>query len=121
MHNYDEFDERLLEAHPHINAFAHFTYQRTKTFMILGIQGKFVQRGNEYVYVLSDPDYVSLEPGTFGPTDFGKAAILNFFKTHKCNMYCEGFNKPEDNGHAVLIQPQELDISYGPTRLMTTN
>ena len=93
--NYTFFDQSLMKEHPHIPALVHFIYTETKgTFTILDVQGKFAKPGGQYKYVLSDPAFVSTMNGTFGPTDFGKAAMKKFFDKHTCNKYCQHLERP---------------------------
>ena len=93
--NYNYFNQDLMREHPHIPAMVHFIYAETKgVFTILDVQGKFASPGGKYKYVLSDPAFVSTMNGTFGPTDFGKAAMKKFFDKHTCNKYCEHLEKP---------------------------
>ena len=72
MNNYNKFED-ILPEHPHIEAFVHFIYHRTKGVMtIMDIQGKFIKPGGKgYAYRLSDPAYISSNAGTFGETDLG--------------------------------------------------
>lgn len=46
-------------------------------------------------YIITDPAICSLNK-EYGPTDFGKDCIFNFFYKHECSEFCSNYNKPSE-------------------------
>jgi len=89
-------------------AFSHFTYEFSMgLMMIIDIQGaerKQKESDEEpNILVITDPAIHSyVLKGHFGRTNHGKLGMIRFFKTHKCNFYCNML---------CLMNPKEIDRS----------
>ena len=62
-------------------------------------------------YILTDRCILTNKAGKFGSTDCGRDYILNFFKHHKCNSFCESHWK----------RPQESDMSQNVKAIRRTS
>ncbi|RHZ65930.1 hypothetical protein Glove_310g22 [Diversispora epigaea] len=76
----------IIEFHPALEAFAHFTYVYTKGYlMICDLQG--IELTNSFL--LTDPAIHCIDPMRFGRTNLGKKGIKKrFLANHKCNDVC---------------------------------
>ncbi|RHZ65927.1 hypothetical protein Glove_310g26 [Diversispora epigaea] len=76
----------IIEFHPALEAFAHFTYVHTKGYlMICDLQG--IELTNSFL--LTDPAIHCIDPMRFGRTNLGKKGITKrFLSNHKCNDVC---------------------------------
>ncbi|CAG8758180.1 16962_t:CDS:1, partial [Racocetra persica] len=80
----------ITDFHSALEAFAHFTYQYTKGYLVVyDLQGVSLNKE----FLLTDPAIHCIDILRFGETNFGKKGIEKFFlKKHECNMICEGLN-----------------------------
>jgi len=68
-----------------LDAFSHWTYEKTNNFLIVSdLQG--FKSGNEE-YVLTDPA-ISSVVRQFTSTDLGEFGITKYFEKHICNSHC---------------------------------
>ncbi|GBC01278.1 hypothetical protein RclHR1_04120008 [Rhizophagus clarus] len=77
----------ITELHHTLEAFAHFTYEYTKGYLVVcDLQG--IELDGEFL--LTDPAIHCVDPLRFGRTNFGKEGINQCFLTnHKCNEICK--------------------------------
>mmetsp|Transcript_13234 Transcript_13234/g.20034 ORF Transcript_13234/g.20034 Transcript_13234/m.20034 type:complete len:590 (+) Transcript_13234:47-1816(+) len=77
-----------------VQAFCHWTYHYSKgEFLFCDAQG--VRKAEKYI--LTDPAILSHteQGGVYGATDCGKHYLLNWFRTHRCNKFCDSqWKKP---------------------------
>ncbi|GFR74601.1 alpha-protein kinase vwkA [Elysia marginata] len=76
------------------HAFSHFTWHMTRSHIVCGLQGVL----NGLTYTLTNPQIHSVN-SRFGASDGSIQAIADFFRTHRCNNICRGWDKyiPERN------------------------
>ncbi|RHZ75078.1 hypothetical protein Glove_217g278 [Diversispora epigaea] len=76
----------IIEFHPTLEAFAHFTYVHTEGYlMICDLQG--IELTNRFL--LTDPAIHCIDPMRFGRTNLGKKGIeKRFLANHECNKVC---------------------------------
>lgn len=78
--------------HSILQAFSHWTHVVTDHFlMVVDLQGNFhsTSRGS---FFLTDPAVHCRDMTRFGGTNLGKIGFERFFKTHKCNGFCNALN-----------------------------
>ncbi|RIA81492.1 kinase-like domain-containing protein [Glomus cerebriforme] len=77
----------IVEFHPTLEAFAHYTYQYTKGYLVVyDLQG--IELTDQYV--LTDPAIHCVDALRFGRTNFGERGIKQcFLENHKCNDVCK--------------------------------
>ncbi|KAF0513376.1 kinase-like protein [Gigaspora margarita] len=77
----------ITEFHSILEAFAHFTYQYTKGYLVIyDLQG--FDLDNEFL--LTDPAIYCVDLLRFGTTNLGKSGIQKcFLAKHKCNDICK--------------------------------
>lgn len=87
------------------HAFSHFTWHLTKNLVICSLQGVV----NGLTYTLTNPVIHSVG-ATFGATDGSIKAIAEFFRIHRCNNICRGWDKyiPERNAMPQVNFLQDL-------------
>eukprot|EP00485_Elphidium_margaritaceum_P002611 CAMPEP_0202695782 /NCGR_PEP_ID=MMETSP1385-20130828/9281_1 /ASSEMBLY_ACC=CAM_ASM_000861 /TAXON_ID=933848 /ORGANISM="Elphidium margaritaceum" /LENGTH=718 /DNA_ID=CAMNT_0049351859 /DNA_START=32 /DNA_END=2185 /DNA_ORIENTATION=+ len=77
-----------------VQAFCHWTYHYSEgKYLFCDAQG--VKRPNQYI--LTDPAILSNteKGGVYGVTDCGRLYLLNWFRTHSCNKFCDkAWKKP---------------------------
>ena len=86
-------------------AFSHFSYQYTQGYlMIVDLQGV----GG----FLTDPQIHCLDEDRFGIGNFGYIGFVNFFLTHKCNIYCKklGLIHPNNFNYKIDIDNFEFFV-----------
>jgi hypothetical protein len=76
----------IVEFRPVLEAFAHFTYEYTKGYLVVcDLQGVEVE--NEFL--LTDPAIYCIDL-RFGRTNFGERGIKEcFLANHRCNEICK--------------------------------
>ena len=76
----------IVDFRPCLEAFAHFTYEHTKKYLLLtDIQG--IENADEFV--LTDSAIHCTDTLRFGKTNLGGRGILKcFLENHKCNDIC---------------------------------
>ncbi|CAG8577451.1 15465_t:CDS:1 [Cetraspora pellucida] len=85
----------ITEFHSILEAFAHFTYQYTKGYLVVyDLQG-----GNLHdEFLLTDPAIHCIDLLRFGTTNLGKNGIQKcFLANHKCNNICKKLKLNEVN------------------------
>jgi len=77
----------IVELRPVLEAFAHFTYEYTKHYLVFcDLQG--VELTNEFL--LTDPAIHCVDLLRFGKTNLGERGIEEcFFASHTCNDICK--------------------------------
>ncbi|RIA81489.1 kinase-like domain-containing protein, partial [Glomus cerebriforme] len=77
----------IVEFRPTLEAFAHYTYQYTKGYLVVyDLQG--IELNDEFV--LTDPAIHCVDTLRFGRTNFGERGIKQcFLENHKCNDVCK--------------------------------
>jgi len=77
----------IVEMRPVLEAFAHFTYECTKHYLVVyDLQG--VELENEFL--LTDPAIHCIDPLRFGKTNLGERGINEcFLANHTCNDICK--------------------------------
>ncbi|GFO20669.1 alpha-protein kinase vwka [Plakobranchus ocellatus] len=70
------------------HAFSHFTWHVTGSHIICGLQGVL----SGLTYTLTNPQIHSVG-ASFGTSDGSVQAITDFFRTHKCNNICRGWDR----------------------------
>ena len=69
-----------------MQAFCHWTYHYSNgKILFCDAQGIITKKE----YILTDPCILSIKGGIYGAADCGFDFILNWFKYHKCNKYCQ--------------------------------
>ncbi|CAG8628198.1 5002_t:CDS:1 [Paraglomus brasilianum] len=76
----------IVEFHPVLEAFAHFTYTHTNRYLVVyDLQG--VEKANQFL--LTDPAIHCIDSLRFGKTNLGEKGINEcFLANHKCNDIC---------------------------------
>ncbi|KAF0430338.1 kinase-like protein [Gigaspora margarita] len=82
-------------ARPVLEAFAHFTYEHTKGYLVVcDLQG--IELDDEYL--LTDPAIHCIDNSRFGHTNLGRQGINKcFLANHKCNHVCKRFGLKPTN------------------------
>ncbi|RIA81491.1 kinase-like domain-containing protein, partial [Glomus cerebriforme] len=77
----------IVEFHPTLEAFAHYTYQYTEGYLVVyDLQG--IELSDQFV--LTDPAIHCVDALRFGRTNFGEKGINQcFLENHKCNDVCK--------------------------------
>ena len=77
----------ITEFRPTLEAFAHFTYEYTKGYLVVcDLQG--IELADEFL--LTDPAIHCIDTLRFGRTNFGKEGINQLFlANHRCNDICK--------------------------------
>ncbi|GBB86403.1 hypothetical protein RclHR1_12840001 [Rhizophagus clarus] len=77
----------ITELRPALEAFAHFTYEYTKGYLVVcDLQG--IELNDEFL--LTDPAIHCVDPLRFGRTNFGGNGIKQLFlANHRCNEICK--------------------------------
>ena len=70
------------------HAFSHYTWHITKSHIVCGLQGVL----NGLTYTLSNPQIHSVG-ANFGAADGSIQAIADFFRIHRCNNICRGWDR----------------------------
>ena len=77
----------ITEFRPTLEAFAHFTYEYTKGYLVVyDLQG--IEFSGEFL--LTDPAIHCIDTLRFGRTNLGERGISQcFLKNHRCNDICK--------------------------------
>ncbi|KAK3757647.1 hypothetical protein RRG08_000160 [Elysia crispata] len=86
------------------HAFSHFTWHVTRSHIVCGLQGIL----SGLTYTLTNPQIHSVS-SDFGASDGSIQAIAEFFRIHRCNNICRGWDRyiPDRNSLPQLNFLQE--------------
>ncbi|CAG8604499.1 10211_t:CDS:1 [Paraglomus occultum] len=86
----------IVELHPSLEAFAHFTYVYTKKYLVVyDLQG--IELDDQFI--LTDPAIHCVDPLRFGKTNLGSRGISEcFLANHQCNYICERLGLSSESG-----------------------
>ena len=91
------YDLKGLQDAFFVQAFSHFTYEKSKNFfMVVDLQGVLtINNDGTKCYERTDPvihkhrSKKNQKQWSFGRTDRGEKGMLAFFETHKCTQACK--------------------------------
>ena len=97
-----------------VQAFCHWTYHYSNgKILFCDAQGIITKKE----YILTDPCVMSVEGNRYGAGDCGYDYILNWFKYHKCNKYCQK-HWITPNGNIDI--KQEINVTQHTTWIWQT-
>ncbi len=86
-----------------LDAFSHWTYEKTNSYLIVSDLQGFKSGNGEYV--LTDPA-ISSVVRQFTSTDLGGFGIMKYFEKHMCNSHCVDLGLTRNAGQPVGVREE---------------